>query len=118
MKNDRIEKYQAQGDIMTLYLDESGTRHPDRNPNDKLPAHGRDWFGIGGVIVRNRDSEQIKNLHRSFCNQWDIRAPLHSIDIRMKRKAFHWLNKISEDELQRFYDDLELTCPQLPVHGL
>lgn len=36
--------------VSTLYLDESGSRHPDVVLHS-LPEHGRDWFGMGGVLI-------------------------------------------------------------------
>jgi hypothetical protein len=42
--------------VMHLYMDDSGTRHPDRKPK-YMPEHGRDWFSLGGVLIKQEDEQ-------------------------------------------------------------
>jgi len=93
-------------DAMSLYLDDSGTRNPDRNPADPLPSHGNDWFGLGGVLVRDSQRPAIEELHQSFCRTWGISYPLHSSEIRAKADCFKWLGKLPRSSLTSFYEGL------------
>lgn len=73
-----------------LYVDESGTREPDRNPKDVAPG-GRDYFAIGGVLVRQDDEAGVRQAHARFCSAWNFVHPLHSYDMRNKTKNFRHL---------------------------
>ena len=76
--------------VMSLYLDDSGTRNPDR----KLPQQFmfRDWFTLGGYVTKEEDEGTIETAHATFCDQWGITYPLHSYDIRSETKDFTWLS--------------------------
>lgn len=50
---------------MNLYLDDSGTRNPDRVPG-QVPKHGYDWFGIGGVMLRDKDEDVFRAAHAAY----------------------------------------------------
>jgi hypothetical protein len=102
-------------DVMTLYIDDSGTRNPDRHPNDALPSHGHDWFALGGVLVRDDERPVVEEAHRSLCARWDIAVPLHSSDIRAMSRGFHWLRQRTPTDRERFYADVAalVTAPQL-----
>jgi hypothetical protein len=42
-----------------LYLDDSGTRHPDKGSGD--PEHRKhDWFALGGVVVDEADEDRVR----------------------------------------------------------
>jgi len=101
-------------DVMRLYLDDSGTRHPDHDPGQK-PAHGCDWFGLGGVILRDRDVNTLKARHMELCTKWSIMSPLHSYEIRSKVQNFRWLRKRTATEQAAFYEDIGklVTGPEL-----
>lgn len=90
--------------VMQLYLDDSGTRHPDRKPSSAL--HGYDWFGLGGVMLRQLDEEAVRSRHAAFCEKWSVSAPLHSSEIRSKSKAFRWLKNLKPDKHSAFMTDL------------
>ena len=92
-------------DVMSLYLDDSGTHYPDRDPGQEA-AHGRDWFGLGGVILRDRDVELLRARHRELCTKWRITSPLHSCEIRPKVQNFRWLRKCTDIERAEFFDDI------------
>jgi hypothetical protein len=51
-----------------LYMDESGSRDPDRNPRQQ--AHTPDWFGIGGVLVKASDKSSIEAAMDAFRVRW------------------------------------------------
>jgi hypothetical protein len=103
--------------ILNLYLDDSGTRHPDHAPGN-LPAHGRDWFGLGGIMVTDEDEPTARQHHRDFCRRWGIDYPLHSHEIRGQAKKFAWLRKLEAAERDRFLNDLEAMLTSLPVLGI
>lgn len=99
-----------------LALDDSGTRHPDRKPG-KLPAHGSDWFSLGGILFDEADELLIRDMHAGFCSRWGIDAPLHSVEIRAKSGAFSFLAEMSGEELGRFNLELSQMLTGLPVLG-
>jgi hypothetical protein len=95
--------------ILNLYLDDSGTRNPDRNPGDALPNHGHDWFGIGGVLIREADEEAFRTDHAALYMKWKpfgMEKPLHSAEIRSKNQGFRWMRQCSPEQLAEFYDDI------------
>jgi hypothetical protein len=105
-------------DVLNLYLDDSGTRNPDRNPDDKLPAHGHDWFGLGGVMVREAEERPIREAHADLYSKWQafgMAGPLHSSEIRAKTDGFRWLRRLSPEQLTEFYGDVTklATRPEL-----
>lgn len=89
---------------MVLYLDDSGTRHPDHKLT--LPKHGHDWFGMGGIIIRQSDEEAVRAQYADVRADWNITYPIHSVEIRAKSKHFAWLGKLQPDEFARFMRDL------------
>lgn len=105
--------------VMHLYLDDTGTRHPDKKPGN-LPAHGRDWFGLGGVLVKEEDEEDIRVLHAEFMQKWDMdveNAFLHSSDIRGKTGHFTWLAALETVRFHEFMNDLYGLMAQPPFLG-
>lgn len=100
---------------MTLYIDDSGSRHPDRNPGDTLPKHGYDWFGLGGVMVRDDEEAAVRQEHAALCNEWGLDAPLHSTEIRNRSGHFAWLGQLPTAKRDAFLEALArlVTGPQL-----
>lgn len=105
-------------DLMALYVDDSGARNPDRNPKDCLPAHGHDWFGFGGVIVRDEDREQVVGAHRGLCEKWSITSPLHSSEIQAKTDSFRWLAKLKRKKLEAFWADVGTLVTMEPLTAI
>ena len=103
--------------VMNFYMDNSGTRHPDHDPG-KRPAHGYDWFALGGVLVKKEDENAARDMHGEFCNDWDIDYPIHSVEVRGTTIGFSWLKDLSADESKEFYEDLYLLMRDAPVIGL
>lgn len=73
----------------TLYMDETGSRHPDMRPD--ASRAGRDWFAFGGVLVHGEDNEAARGLVEDFAAKWKLTAPAHLTDMRVEKKAFAWL---------------------------
>ena len=95
-------------DVMHLYIDDSGTRHPDRSPG-RVADHGYDWFSLGGVLVRREDELAARQMHQDFMERWSLdptRVFLHSSDIRNKTECFTWLSKLEKKDHMRFLEDL------------
>ena len=104
-------------EIINFYIDDSGTRHPDKKIGRRA-AHGCDYFSLGGVLVNEKDEEEARALHSDFCKNWDIDYPLHSVEIRACSKNFTWLGRLLRPEQLRFYDELYLLLKNVPVVGL
>ncbi len=99
--------------VYTLYIDDSGTRHPDKGPG-RLPAHGHDWFALGGIIIADTDRDWVAGSVESFKAKWDIKGPLHSAEIRAQSNHFAWLGKDLEDK-GRFLGELTSLITKSPV---
>jgi len=102
---------------MSLYMDDSGTRQPDRNPG-RCPGHGHDWFGLGGVLIRQEDEEEARALHAHFCERWKISYPLHSAEIRNRSGNFAWVGTLTQDQRQQFIDELYQLMFRSPIIGI
>lgn len=96
-----------------FYMDDSGTRHPDHRLGD---GERPDWFALGGVLVRQQDEERCRWMHQELCSKWGIVAPLHSEEIRFRKKNFRWLKPI--DTRNEFLSDLEQMLLTMPVVGM
>lgn len=103
--------------IINFYMDDSGTRHPDRHPG-RTPAHGHDWFTLGGILIDAANERASREKHKEFCGSWNITYPLHSSEIRNKSNRFAWLGKLETKERERFYDELFKLLLDADVVGL
>lgn len=95
-------------DVMHLYLDDSGTRNLNHSPG-AVPAHGYDWFALGGVVLKQEDEALAREKHQGFMEAWKLDPKtvfLHSADIRNKTGNFTWLAGLPEPERKRFLEDL------------
>ena len=99
----------------TLYLDESGTREPDKKPSSST---GEDWFGIGGVLINDEDVVSANVVIEDFRTRWTQMgyAPLHSSEVRSGKGSFAWLSDCAEVR-EIFLTDLAKLLVQLPVIG-
>lgn len=100
--------------LFNLYVDDSGTRHPDRV---LVEAHKGDWFALGGVLLKADDEVEARQLHQAFCARWAITVPLHSVKIRHRNAEFAWLKSAPSERVQEFYKDLTDTLLAMPVLG-
>jgi len=99
-----------------LYIDETGSRHPDKK-SDASRA-GRDWFGLGGYIIASEDESEVKGRHAAFVKSWQISSPLHITDMMAERKGFSWLGKKTEIAREQFWSDYKKFLCSLPVLGM
>ena len=103
--------------VTTFYIDDSGTRHPDRVV--KLANHKHDWFALGGIMIDDEDIPRAENAIDEFCNRWPAMgtAPLHSVEIRGCHNNYAWLG-IDNTTRAQFLTDLENLLLKLPVLGM
>lgn len=101
---------------MHFYMDDSGTRNPDRHPG-RTPAHGYDWFALGGVLIKQEDEKAGRAEHTDFCRRWKITYPLRSSDIRSKSGPFAWLGKVEKEECDKFLEELYQLMAGMPLIG-
>lgn len=99
--------------VLSLYLDDSGTRNPDRKLPEKFQF--RDWFTLGGYTVNEEDEGAVRTAHEQFCEVWGIKYPLHSYDIRACADNFKWLGTIDGGEYERFMRGLSKMLLGIPV---
>jgi hypothetical protein len=93
-----------------IYIDDSGSPKPNRE--DSAP-----FFAMGGVLIDRSDLQKIEDEVSSFKDRWQISldVPLHGSPIRSKKKAFSWLGKLTENELEQFHCDLGETITRCPI---
>lgn len=91
-------------DILNLYVDDSGSRRLDRAGVIPPP---RDWFGLGGVLIAEKDETVARASYTAFVAKFpEIGAtPLHSVKIRNRSDGFNWLRR-DHDRANAFYTDL------------
>lgn len=98
-----------------LYLDESGSRHPDHDKN----RSGTPWFAMGGILVDEEREDVAKAEFAVFLDRWpQIRSPLHMTDVGSERKGFAWLGRVGDDVRSRFLADHRRFLTALPVAGV
>lgn len=96
-----------------LYVDDSGSRHPDHG--DPLQRRdGMDVFALGGILVDSERASQVFDLHRAFVERMGIDYPLHSHSLRTRSKNFTWL---AEDtpRARLFYAGLNDLIANMPA---
>jgi hypothetical protein len=106
-------------DVMHLYLDDTGTRHPDHNPGRRA-AHGYDWFGPWRRMIKQEDEVLARTAHAEFMQRWGLDPDivfLHSAEIRHQSENFTWLGGLSAGEKARFHGDLSDLMIRPPVLG-
>lgn len=98
-----------------LYIDDSGTRFPNRaSARDR--EDGMDCFALGGILIEDHDRAALQAAHSVLCERWNLDYPLHSTAIRGKRNNFAWLGENVVNE-RAFLTDLEAFLLGLPVIG-
>ena len=100
----------------TLYLDETGNRHPDKRPD--AGREGRDWFAFGGIMVRGEDNDEARGLVDGFAKRWRLRGPAHLTDMRAEKGHFAWLERRTQEERDAFWTDWKGVLVGAPVIGL
>ena len=102
--------------ILSLYIDESGSRHPEKNPKigDNPP-----WFGLGGILLNAESEDIVKARHRDFLSRWpEIKKPLHFTDMQGEQKGFGWLSKKLDRERDRFWSEYKSALANIPVAAI
>ena len=101
-----------------FYIDDSGSRDPDRRSSPQAAAH--DWYALGGVIIDESLKDDADARIVAFRKRWLQMgdAPLHSIDIRCHKHAFRWLAEVSAQRKQEFMGELAALIQGLPIYVL
>ena len=101
-------------DVINFYMDDSGTRHPSKIDSY---THGDRHFALGGVLIHDDDEKIARELYHEFCKNWGIDYPLHSYEIRNKKKNFSWLEDASDTDFEKFMSQLTSLLVDVPVIG-
>jgi hypothetical protein len=99
--------------LIYLYLDDSGSRKPDRGITAKASPY--DYFAIGSFMVDAENDEPLKACVTSFLVDWSIQGALHSTAIRNHRRNFAWLGEADRDRCVAFYSALSSLILSLPI---
>lgn len=101
-----------------FYIDDSGSRDPDRNRCIASPKP--DWFALGGLLINSVNEEEAKREIAAFRARWPEteNEPFRSYDIRNKTKRFRWLESLSPEGHHDFMNELTALLIGLPVHVL
>jgi hypothetical protein len=102
--------------VLNFYMDDSGTRTPNRKPLPYNPK-AREFFALGGVLIDEDDEGPARKLYDDFCARWSISYPLHSVEIRHAKGNFGWLKR-DTDEHARFMRDLSRLLTTMNVVGI
>jgi len=78
--------------VLNFYMDDSGTRTPNRKPLGYAPKV-RDFFALGGVLINEEEEATARRQYNDFCSRWSIHYPLHSVEIRHSTGSFTWLKR-------------------------
>lgn len=100
---------------LTYYMDETGNRHPDKKSD--ASREGRDWFALGGYLIKQEDEGTARELHADICERWDIKQPFHMTDMLAAKKGFSWLGKLSDRNRTKFWEDYKNFLCAVPVLG-
>ncbi|WP_161494574.1 DUF3800 domain-containing protein [Caulobacter sp. B11] len=96
-------------------MDETGNRQPDKKSD--LSRLGRDWFGLGGFIIRKEDEIEAKRLHDEIVASWNVKSPFHFTDMLAEKKGFSWLGRLSQRERDQFWLDYKAFLSAVPALG-
>ena len=99
-----------------LYFDDTGNRNPGAHLHKLTPRRdGMDCFGLGGILIKEEDIDELLQKHKQFCYEWKINYPLHSTKIRGCRGEFTWLKY---ERGEQFLPALQDFLLSLPVVGI
>lgn len=96
-----------------LYVDDTGSRNPDRTkrpPRRDLMDH----FSLGGFMINSEDIGTIIEAHTDLVKKYGITYPLHSSSIRTKNNNFSWLEH-DASKANQFMEDLERLLTNIPI---
>ncbi|MDL2410352.1 DUF3800 domain-containing protein [Rhizobium calliandrae] len=103
---------------ITLYMDETGNRHPNKKSDPS--REGRDWFGFGGILVKGEDSDTARALVAAFHDKWKLgeTKPAHITDMLAERQKFSWLERVNQTVRDEFWADWRKVLCQAQVMGI
>jgi hypothetical protein len=90
--------------IVNFYMDDSGTRRPNRVPTASDPKTPK-YFALGGVLVLEEDEPVVRAAYEALRMKWSIDYPLHAEPIRHGTDDFCRLKRNSP-EYEPFMRDL------------
>jgi hypothetical protein len=96
-----------------LYIDDTGSRDPDKAYATDVHGEIMDCFGLGGIIINAADIDATIQAHKKFCAEQNISYPLHSHSIRRGRRKFAWLKTPEKEAV--FLPALESYILSLPI---
>ena len=64
-----------------LYFDDTGSRDPDRSAYTTARNDRMDCFGLGGILVKEEDIEDVLQKYKTFCAEWNIDYFLHWVNL-------------------------------------
>lgn len=100
-----------------LYFDDTGSRKLGQLLHQAdVRQDGMDCFGLGGLMVKEEDIQELNQKHKDFCSAWGINYPLHSSRIRGHRGKFGWLSK--RENQATFLPAMEAFLLSLPFVGI
>lgn len=102
--------------ILNFYVDDSGTRRPNRKPL-RFDPNLHEFFALGGVLINEEEEGGARVAYEEFCHRWRITYPLHSVEIRHSSHKFSWLER-GTDEYNRFMRDLTRFLTEVRVVGV
>jgi len=97
-----------------LYIDDSGSRFPDKK--EQRRDDGMNCFALGGILVDKVEKIVLEEKYIQLCKKWRIIYPLHSTKIRGKRDDFYWLESSAKTN-EKFLSDLEDFLIDIQVIG-
>lgn len=90
-------------DTYDLYVDDSGSRLPDKRTD---PAEDRkdrmNAFALGGFLVKSEEASYVYDMHARLIEDFGIEGVLHSHKIRGCQGEFRWL-KNHPERASEFY---------------
>lgn len=98
-----------------FYMDDSGSRDPDRKPT---ASNEPDWFALGGLLINGSDERAAKEQIAAFRARWPElgHEPFRSYDIRHRTERFRWLASCQARRKNQFYTELTDLITGLPMH--
>ncbi|MGY3605129.1 MULTISPECIES: DUF3800 domain-containing protein [unclassified Bradyrhizobium] len=105
---------QENSKIVRLYFDDSGSRLPDDDEEDR--NDGINGFALGGVLIDDQDVLETNKRHEAFVKKWQLPGPLHSTKLRGLRDQFRFLR--NNPERDKFFTELEELLLGVPVLGI
>lgn len=101
---------------LNFYMDDSGTRRPNRSPL-AFNRSRDEFFALGGILIDEDDEQLAREKVESFKEKWGMDYPLHSVEIRNSTENFTWLRR-GDIPYEKFMSELTALLIDLPVLGL